>query len=86
MTSSLVRRTVKKGGIFLVIEDTVYVANVSWNGVWQEVGQLVLGKYYTMRFMTHSFKMHRQNDNVMDGIKASGTLAVKGWGRGLRSS
>lgn len=28
MTSSLVRRTVKRGDIFLVIEDTVYVANV----------------------------------------------------------
>lgn len=37
MASGLVKRVVDKGDIFLVVESTVYVANVSWNGIWQEV-------------------------------------------------
>lgn len=38
MASGLVKRVVDRGDIFLVIESTVYVANVSWSGIWQEVG------------------------------------------------
>lgn len=37
MASGLVKRVVDRGDIFLVIENTVYVANVSWSGIWQEV-------------------------------------------------
>ena len=37
MASGLVKRAVERGDIFLVIENTVYVANVSWSGIWQEV-------------------------------------------------
>ncbi|CAM9193761.1 unnamed protein product [Scytosiphon promiscuus] len=36
MASGLVKRVVDRGDIFLVIESTVYVANVSRNGIWQE--------------------------------------------------
>eukprot|EP00752_Nemacystus_decipiens_P007665 g6853.t1 len=36
MASGLVKRAVDRGDIFLVIENTVYVANVSWSRVWQE--------------------------------------------------
>lgn len=37
MASGLVKRAVDRGDIFLVVENNVYVANVSWSGVWQEV-------------------------------------------------
>lgn len=37
MASGLVRRAVNSGDIFLVVATTVYVGNVSWSGVWQEV-------------------------------------------------
>lgn len=41
MASGLVKRAVERGDIFLVVEQTVYVANISWNSVYQEVSGTV---------------------------------------------
>lgn len=37
MASGLVKRAVDRGDIFLVVANTVYVANASWSGIWHEV-------------------------------------------------
>lgn len=37
MASGLVKRAVERGDIFLVVENTVYVASVSRDHIWQEV-------------------------------------------------
>lgn len=42
MASGLVKRVVEKGDIFLVIENTIYAANVSWGGIRQEVRRATL--------------------------------------------
>ncbi|CAM9439190.1 unnamed protein product, partial [Laminaria digitata] len=33
MASGLVKRVVEKGDVFLVVENAIYVANVSWSGI-----------------------------------------------------
>ena len=40
MASILVKRAVDSGDIFVVIKNTVYVGNVSRNGLRQEVGHV----------------------------------------------